>query len=133
MAFAVNVERRHGIARVQVSGPNTIHDFVAFVQSLAEETSLFSDHFVLMDLRKLEGSLDAAEQVFVGELLAHMLSHLDKLASLVLPEQITRNSERAAIKMGMAMRVFSDNDEAIDWLAGKPVPQEAASIEGQPP
>lgn len=116
MAFAVTTERSPRLTRVRVSGPTSIKDFVELIQSMAGETALWNDKNLLVDLRDVDGRLEDAEQVFVGELVGHMLSHLNKMASVVPPDQITRNSERAAVQLGMQLRVFVDEAEAVAWL-----------------
>jgi hypothetical protein len=46
------------------------------------------------------------------------LAHLEKVASLVAPEKITRVSEAAAQAKGLQLRVFTQLSDAIDWLVG---------------
>lgn len=47
---------------------------------------------------------------------ASRLQYLYKLASLVPPDQITRNSERSARAKGLRVRVFGTEGEAVAWL-----------------
>jgi hypothetical protein len=57
------------------------------------------------------------EQQHAIGLLAHRhLAHLEKVASLVPPEKLTRVSEAAARAQGMELRVFSQLSDAIGWL-----------------
>ena len=41
---------------------------------------------------------------------------LEKVASLVPPEKLTRISESAARAQGMELRVFTTLPDAVDWL-----------------
>ena len=59
---------------------------------------LFTDHFQL------------------GSQAAQLLRHLDKLASVVPADKITRTSEKVAQKQGFQLRVFTSMDEAVRWL-----------------
>jgi len=119
MALTSIVTRVADRVEVRVSGPAAIKDFVDLIQSVANETSYWSDTRALFDLRQVDGRLSPEEQVFIGEMVAHSLSHLDKLASVVRPEEITRNSERAAQELGTRLRVFDSEDEALEWLGSE--------------
>jgi hypothetical protein len=71
---------------------------------------------MLVDLRQVQGELTPTEQIFLGELVAQDLPHLERVASVVPPESITRNSETAARELGMKLRVFTSKDDAVGWL-----------------
>jgi hypothetical protein len=81
---------------------------------------LWSDRRVLVDLRGADGELTPAEQVFLGELVAQDLPHLERVASLVPAERITHKSESAAQVLGMKLRVFTSKDDAIAWVTAQP-------------
>ena len=116
MAFAVALTRFTQYVQLAVSGPATMKNFVELVDTLGRETVLWSDRRVLVDLREVEGELTATEQIFLGELVAQDLPHLERVASVVPAERITRNSEAAAQDLGMKLRVFTSKDEAIGWV-----------------
>ena len=44
--------------------------------------------------------------------------HLEQLASIVPADQITRTSEKVALKKGLQLHVFTSMTEAIRWLSG---------------
>jgi len=117
MTFVVVTERLAEYVRITVEGEASIKDFVDLVLTTEQETVYWSDRRLMVDLRGLGGQLDPAEQVFLGELVAQNLSHLDRVASVVPAEQITRNSENAARQLGMQLRVFASDAEAAAWLA----------------
>jgi hypothetical protein len=92
--------------------------FSQYVQvAFATDTLYWSDRRALVDLRKVVGELTPPEQVFLGELVAQDLSHLDKIASIVPQAMVTHNSENAAQEMGMRLRVFASKEDAMAWLA----------------
>ena len=123
MGFQVDISRFIDYVQLTVSGPAEMKSFVELVQSIEEESMTWADRKVLVDLRNVEGRLDPTEQVFLGELVAHQLPHLEKVASVVPVDQITRNSEGAAQTLGMQLRVFTSREEAVAWLkALLPVP-----------
>ncbi|MRD49724.1 STAS/SEC14 domain-containing protein [Caenimonas koreensis] len=116
MGFQVDINRFVDYMEVVVSGPSDIKSFVDLVHDIEEDSLSWADRKVLVDLRHVAGQLDATEQVFLGELVAQQLPHLEKVASVVPAEQITRNSEAAARTHGMQLRVFVSHDEAVSWL-----------------
>lgn len=116
MAFTTRVVRLPAYVRVDVAGPTSIRDFVELISTVGQETVYWSDRRVLVDLRQVEGALTPTEQIFLGELVAQDLSHIERMASVVPPEQITYNSERAAQELGSQLRVFDDEAEAIAWI-----------------
>jgi hypothetical protein len=116
MAFSVVLTRFTQYVQLAVAGPATMKNFVELVDTMGQETVLWSDRRVLVDLREVEGELTSTEQVFLGELVAQDLPHLERVASVVPPDRITRNSETAARDLGMKLRVFTSKDDAVGWL-----------------
>lgn len=116
MAFHISISRFPGFVELGVSGQADIRNFVEMVETVEQETVYWSDRRVLVDLREITGALQPEEQVFLGEFVAQNLPHLDRIASVVRPDEITRNSENAAQGMGKQLRVFIDREEAAAWL-----------------
>lgn len=130
MAFTTQVIRQPGYVRVNVAGPTSIRDFVELISTVGQETVFWSDRRVLVDLRQVEGALTPTEQIFLGELVAQDLSHIERMASVVPPAEITHNSERAAQELGSQLCVFDDEADALAWLTGEvssPAPLASAS------
>lgn len=125
MPFQSTITRSAQFVRWRVSGPTSLENFVALVDAVAAESRRRGDSKVMVDLRAVEGTLKFTEQLSVGEIVALKLPHLVKLASVVPPEQITRNSERVAVRKGLQLRVFSREEEAAAWLT------EPASAHGE--
>ena len=116
MAFSVALTRFTQYVQLAVSGPATMRNFVDLVDTMGEETVLWSDRRILVDLREVDGELTPTEQIFLGELVAQNLPHLERVASIVPAERITRNSESAAQGLGMKLRVFTSRDDAVAWV-----------------
>jgi hypothetical protein len=116
MSFSVSITRFPQFIQLAVSGPASIKNFVDLVDKVGQETVLWSDRRVMVDLRGVDGELTPTEQIFLGELVAQDLPHLERVASVVPLERITRNSETAARELGMRLRVFTSEDEAMSWL-----------------
>ena len=126
MALTTQVSRFPGYVRVEVAGPASIREFVELVSTIGQETVFWSDRRVVVDLRDIEGELTATEQIFLGELVAQDLAHIERMASIVPPERVTRNSERAAQELGSQLRVFDDENEALAWIGANAVAVAAA-------
>ena len=116
MPFHSTLTRSAQFVRWRVSGPTSLENFVALVDAIAAESTRRCDSKVMVDLRAVEGTLKFTDQFSVGEIVALKLAHLVKLASVVPAEQITRNSERVALRKGLLLRVFSREEEAAAWL-----------------
>ncbi|MFC5499822.1 STAS/SEC14 domain-containing protein [Caenimonas terrae] len=122
MAFSTQLTRFPGYVRVQAAGPNSIGDCVELISMIARETVYWSDRRVVVDLRQVDGELTPTEQIFIGELVAQDLAHLERVASVVPPRSLTRNSERAAQELGSQLRVFDDESQALAWIAAAELP-----------
>ena len=116
MPFRTKLSRLSGYVQIQVTGSNCLRDFVELIATVGQETVYWSDRRVIVDLRQVEGELTETEQIFLGELVAQDLTHIQRLASIVAPGRLTRNSENAARQLGAQLRVFDDEQEAIAWI-----------------
>lgn len=116
MSFTISTTRFPEYVQLTVSGTADLRNFVELVDTAEQETVYWSDRRLLADLRNVQGRLTATEQIFLGELVAQNLPHLDRMASVVPESEITRNSESAAQELGMKLRVFTSRDEAVAWL-----------------
>ena len=116
MGFHVSITRFAQYVQLTAAGPASIRSFVELVEAVGDETVLWSDRRVLVDLRDVEGDLTPAEQVFLGEFAAQNLPHLERMASVVPLERITHNSESAAQELGMRLRVFTSKEDAVSWV-----------------
>jgi hypothetical protein len=129
MAFSVTLTRFTQYFQLAVSGPSTLKNFVELVDTMGRETALWSDRRVLVDLRAVDGELAPPEQVFLGELVAQDLPHLERLASIVPAARLTHNSESAAQGLGMKLRVFTSKDDAVAWVTAQPAPDGAHGLQ----
>jgi hypothetical protein len=102
--------------RYTVAGATSLERFVELIDTMAVEADRYEDRCVLVDVRRVMGRLSTSEQIQVGEMVASQLAGVYKMASLVPPGEISGNSERAAAKLGMQLRVFSVEASALLWL-----------------
>ena len=86
------------------------------LRGIAEKTRKHGDRRLLVNLMDVVGTFNPQEQHRIGLLAFQHLSHLEKVASLVPPDKVTRVSEEAARAQGMELRVFTNLGDAVDWL-----------------
>lgn len=86
------------------------------LRGISQQTRRHGDRRLLINLLDVVGTFGPEDQQRIGVLAFQHLSHLEKVASLVAPEKLTRVSEAAARSHGMELRVFSNLGDAVDWL-----------------
>ena len=112
----VTVRRLPEFTSVKITGPASLEDFVGLIAKVGEQTLRHGDKRVLVDLLGVEGDMKFTEHFQLGEQAAQQLRHLEKMASVVPEDKITRTSEKVALKKGFQLRVFTTMSEAIQWL-----------------
>jgi hypothetical protein len=93
-----------------------IEDSIPVLEDLARRTREAGTKRLLINLLDVVGTFGREEQQAIGVLACRYLSHLEKVASLVPEEKLTRVSEAAARAQGMELRVFTALPDALDWL-----------------
>ena len=116
MNFDLAIGTTTHFVRVTVSGQPEIEELLSMIHLLGVESEAWPEPRVLVDLRGVRTPFSRLEQFRIGEEAAASLSHMEKIASLVPPERITRVSEKAAQRNGTNVRVFDDERQAIAWL-----------------
>jgi hypothetical protein len=105
---------RYGVLRL--SGSPTLGQFLSCLEIIAVETTAWDHGNLLVDLLGIRTLTSFTDQFAIGEQSALKLAHLRKVASVVPPGRLTRNSERPARSKGLDLRVFTSEAEALDWL-----------------
>ena len=116
MDYDVGIEQTLHFMRVTVTGTPTLGELLSMIHLLGVESETWPEHRVLVDLRGVHTLFDRSEQFRIGEEASASLSHMDKIASLVPPERVTRVSEKAAQRNGTNVRVFDEERHAVRWL-----------------
>lgn len=116
--MTATVHYTHGpsFAVVEVTSLAFLENAEPVLREIAERTRTQGDRRLLINLVDVVGTFGPEEHRAIGLLAYRHLAHLEKVASLVLPEKITRISEAAAQAQGLQLRVFSELADAIDWL-----------------
>lgn len=118
MSLSFHVEHREGYSVVRVEGEPSLGQFLSFLQLAGVETSGWPTRRVLFDLRGVRTLTTFTEHYAVGEEAARQLRHLQRVASLVPADRITRASEKTAQRSGLNLMIFVDEGAAIAWLLG---------------
>ena len=118
MSLRFESEHRDGYSVVRVEGEPSLGQFLSFLHLIGVETSGWESRRVLFDLRGVQTLTAFTDHYAVGEEAARQLSHLQRVASLVAPNRITRASEKTAQRSGMNLVVFTDEATAVAWLTG---------------
>lgn len=116
MSFDVALEKTPRFMRVTVTGAPSIAEILSMIHLLGVESETWREHRALVDLRGVHTPFTRPEQFRIGEEASLSLSHMDKIASLVPPERVTRVSEKAAQRNGANVRVFDEEAAALRWL-----------------
>jgi hypothetical protein len=103
--------------RLDISGPPVLRDLLNLIDAVHAESQQCRLKKLLADVTRLEGSPDTVGQALVGEHIGVSLAHLARIATVVAPGMVTHISESVARKHGANLTVFSDEAEAIQWLA----------------
>jgi len=122
-----SVRRLDGITSVKVTGDASLAEFIRVIAELGPLTRTAGDKRVLVDLLGVQGDLKFTDHFQMGQEVGQHLKHLDRMASVVPQDKITRTSEKVAMTQGVHLRVFTSMNEAIDWLKSEPRPDRPAA------
>lgn len=116
MSFDLAIQREPRFIRVAVTGLPSIGQLLSLIHLLGVESETWEQDRVLVDLRAVQTVFSREEQFRIGEEAAASLSHMERIASVVPAERITRVSEKAARRNGVNVCVFDDEAAALQWL-----------------
>lgn len=120
------ITRAAGYLQVDGTGAAELQPLLLLIKALRPETRAHGDTRLLFNLAQLRGELSFSGHFLLGEYVVRHLAHLDRIASVVRPETITRTSERVARAQGVRLRVFDSMPEALAWLLATGEQPEAA-------
>ena len=122
MSYKIQLELRERCLFAAASGERTCKNVAAIAGEILDECVRANVARVFLDLRQLSGRLDISESILViTEMFPKMgLSQkLERVAVLESQERHERSRffERAAHARGYNLRMFDDQDEAMDWIS----------------
>ncbi|RYG13680.1 MAG: STAS/SEC14 domain-containing protein [Burkholderiales bacterium] len=116
MPFQVRVSRNPEFVLVEVSGPASMSELATLIATMSEQTKAAGDKRAVVDLQGVVGTLSFTDHFQIGHYVSRQMRHLERLASIVPPDKITRTSEKVATSMGMNLRVFTRLEDALNWI-----------------
>ena len=123
MSLAVNVQREAADLLIVVGeGRATLADLKGFADLIATVCAEEHRQRVLVNLLDVEQDFSFTDHLQLGVYIAEKLGFLRKMATVVPAQYRSGNSERAAQKSGLKLRVFLSLTEARDWLDEEPEP-----------
>lgn len=116
MPFSLSL--RHGLPYllVQISGPVVLADLCGSADLIATVARMGGQRRVLIDLLQTEVGLSFTDHLQLGTYIATALEAPERVATVVSTQNRSGTSEKAAQKSGLALRTFSDLQEARGWL-----------------
>lgn len=118
----IRAVRTPRLLRLEASGAVDLDALLSTITSMAQPTREHGDRRVLVNLLQVEGELNTAGHMLLGQYVVQHWSHLEKLASVVPVDRITRVTEKVAQAQGVALRVFDSEAAALDWLFADDAP-----------
>jgi hypothetical protein len=116
MSLDFTVEQRGRHAVVRVEGEPTLAEFIAFIQAVGRDSRTWPVDRALFDLRSVRTLKAFTEHYAIGEEVGRNFGHMDKMASIVPADRITRASQKTARQAGVKLTVFTSEGEAREWL-----------------
>jgi hypothetical protein len=116
MSFHLTYKHGAAMSVAEVSALAFVESAEPALREIEARTREHRDRRLLINLLDVVGTLGPQEHHAMGLLAVRHLSHLEKVASLVPEDKITRVSEAAAQAGGMQLRVFTQLTDAVSWL-----------------
>jgi hypothetical protein len=116
MQLDIRVCHLEGFMSAKVSGEGSLDNFGRMIDDLSDESMRMNATRLLLDLRRVTEHFKLTEHMIISERAASHLGHLEKVASVVPEGRRKGTSEQAAKARGVALRVFTSEDEAVAWL-----------------
>lgn len=116
MAFSITVHHGPEFLVVEGAGPALLGDMCGFMDLVAETAAKHGHRRVLMNLLAVEIDFGFTDHMALGAHAASELAGMERVASVVAAKYRVGTSERAAQKMGLALKTFTSLDEGLTWL-----------------
>jgi hypothetical protein len=110
------IEHLDGYTRAHLNGAPSLGQFLSFVELIAVDSRAWSNRRLLMDLSQVTSLTLFTDQMVAGGETGRKLAHLRRVAVVVGDTTFSRISEAAAQRVGLELRVFASEVEALPWL-----------------
>lgn len=121
MPFSVTVHHDRPYLLVEVGGAASLTDLCGVADLIATVAGRAGYRRGLIDLLAMDvSSLSFTNHLTLGAYVAERLSSFERVATVVTPANRKGTSEKAAQKLGLRLRTFTDLAEAVDWISAGP-------------
>ncbi|RYF41547.1 MAG: hypothetical protein EOO25_09535 [Comamonadaceae bacterium] len=110
------IARRPDFVDVTVTGPIEVQPLLHLIQRLGDFTRESGDTRLMFDLLGMEGEVPFTGQIQTGEQVVLSMGHLQRIASVVPRDRLTRTSEKVARAQGVQLQIFVSRPAAVEWL-----------------
>jgi hypothetical protein len=114
--FAITVTKDSGFLRIAVHGPATRTNLLRTLHQIIVETKSQDVWRVLLDATGAGAKIGAFDKFEIGVELARAADRRMRLAVLAVPAAVDHFFETVARNRGGAVRVFTDEAAALEWL-----------------
>ena len=101
---------------VEITDPVKVKELVSAIQQMAEYCQRENLNKILMDARPVHKVLSIHDRYTVGVTIAKVIGSKAAVALVARGELINRVTEDVAVNRYGKLKVFSDIDEAMEWL-----------------
>ena len=119
MKFTTTVHHGTDLLVVEGSGPALLADLCGFMDLAATIAGQRGYRRAVLDLLRVEIALSFTEHLHLGAYAAKALAGLERVASVVSLQNRKGTSEKAAQKMGLRFKTFTEMEEALVWVRGE--------------
>ncbi len=118
MPFSVTVHHDLPHLLVEAGGAATLTDLCGLADLIATVSGRAGRRRALIDLLAVDlAALSFTDHLTLGAYVAERFSRLERVATVVTPANRKGTSEKAAQKLGLRLRTFTDPGAAIEWIS----------------
>jgi hypothetical protein len=116
--FAITVAKDGGLLRITLRGPSTRENLLEVLTRIVADTKSQNVWRVLLDARDLSTSPSTQGRYELGVEFARLADRRMSMAVVGRAEMVDHFFETVARNRGGAVRVFTDETDALHWLLG---------------
>lgn len=116
MHFTATVHHGPDHLLVEARGPALLMDLCGLMDMVAAVAERGRYRRAVLDLTYTEIALSFTEHLQLGAHAAERLHKLERVASVVSPQNRKGTSEKAAQKLGLRLRTFTSMSEGLQWI-----------------
>ncbi len=116
LRFCVSVHHGPRYLTANGTGPALLTDLFGYMDLVGTIAGKAGYRWAVLNLSGVEIALTFTEHLHLGAYAAQRLRNLDRVASIVSVQNRKGTSEKAAQKMGLQLRTFTDLQEGLAWV-----------------